>query len=176
MRAAICDVSFRTLQFAVAQPGPRAGRKAGPSGFFRESPLGEHCVLAIQLRLSALGYPSQLMSTLCPRRHHHRSAVADKRCSTRLVSKPLRNAGLFGLPATSLANQLTSSKKPLLKVDREIRQAILDTERVLKNERPASDALKDDLVLEYYDDGYPKLPACLDRRPKLGRVLINRVW
>jgi hypothetical protein len=24
----------------------------------------------------------------------------------------------------------------------------------------------DDVELEYYDDGYPKLPACLDRRPK----------
>ena len=24
----------------------------------------------------------------------------------------------------------------------------------------------DDVQLEYYDDGYPKLPACLDRRRK----------
>jgi hypothetical protein len=23
----------------------------------------------------------------------------------------------------------------------------------------------DDYPLEYYEDGYPKLPACLDRRP-----------
>ena len=25
----------------------------------------------------------------------------------------------------------------------------------------------DDCPLEYYEDGYPKLPACLDRRRKL---------
>jgi len=33
---------------------------------------------------------------------------------------------------------------------------------------PTPGALQgDDYGLEYYEDGYPKLPACLDRRPKL---------
>ena len=32
---------------------------------------------------------------------------------------------------------------------------------------PTPGALQgDDYQLEYYADGYPKLPACLDRRPK----------
>ena len=32
---------------------------------------------------------------------------------------------------------------------------------------PTPGALQgDDVELEYYEDGYPKLPACLDRRPK----------
>ena len=32
---------------------------------------------------------------------------------------------------------------------------------------PTPGALQgDDVQLEYYDDGYPKLPACLDRRRK----------
>jgi len=32
---------------------------------------------------------------------------------------------------------------------------------------PTPGALQgDDYPLEYYHDGYPKLPACLDRRPK----------
>ena len=32
--------------------------------------------------------------------------------------------------------------------------------------RPTPGALQgDDVQLEYYEDGYPKLPACLDRRP-----------
>jgi hypothetical protein len=32
---------------------------------------------------------------------------------------------------------------------------------------PTPGALQgDDYPLEYYEDGYPKLPACLDRRPK----------
>src|SRR6185437_8458252 len=31
---------------------------------------------------------------------------------------------------------------------------------------PTPGALRgDDIELEYYEDGYPKLPACLDRRP-----------
>ena len=31
---------------------------------------------------------------------------------------------------------------------------------------PTPGALQgDDVTLDYYEDGYPKLPACLDRRP-----------
>ena len=52
----------------------------------------------------------------------------------------------------------------------ESRQAILDAERVLIDEdRP--EALKAEGVpLEHYEDGYPKLPACLDRRVKLAEA------
>jgi hypothetical protein len=32
---------------------------------------------------------------------------------------------------------------------------------------PRPELQGDDYGLEYYEDGYPKLPACLDRRPKL---------
>ena len=60
------------------------------------------------------------------------------------------------------------AKKPRTTV--ESRQAILDAERVLIDEdRP--EALKAEGVpLEHYEDGYPKLPACLDRRVKLAEA------
>jgi hypothetical protein len=67
-------------------------------------------------------------------------------------------------PVDLMGGQRHPAKKPRMSV--ESRQAILDTERVLIDEdKPASDALKGEEVrLEYYDDGYPKLPLCLDRR------------
>ena len=60
------------------------------------------------------------------------------------------------------------AKKPRTTV--ESRQAILDAERVLIDEdRP--EALKAEGVpLEHYEDGYPKVPACLDRRVKLAEA------
>ena len=52
------------------------------------------------------------------------------------------------------------------KFEAEHRETILDTERVLLiNEKP-KEALAD-TPLDYYEDGYPKLPACLDRTRKL---------
>jgi hypothetical protein len=40
-------------------------------------------------------------------------------------------------------------------------------ERALKDDELASHAFPDDDThLEYHEDGYPKLPECLDRRPK----------
>ena len=47
-----------------------------------------------------------------------------------------------------------------------LRQAILEIERILlpESETPTLQA-DGGCPLEYADDGYPKLPACLDRRP-----------
>jgi hypothetical protein len=52
-------------------------------------------------------------------------------------------------------------------LDREAIRTVLETERVLKDEQSISRTICDDVQLEYYSDGFPKLPACLDRRPKL---------
>jgi hypothetical protein len=46
-----------------------------------------------------------------------------------------------------------------------LRQTILNTEQLLKDDEPTSRVLVgDEIQLDYYDDGYPKLPDCLDRR------------
>ena len=59
------------------------------------------------------------------------------------------------------------SKKPTLAIDPKLRQAILDTERVLREDELTSHALPpEDVQLYYYDDGFPKLPQSLDRRPE----------
>jgi len=50
---------------------------------------------------------------------------------------------------------------PSMAIDRNQRQAILDTERVLIDEKP-TEALAN-TPLEYYEDGYSKLPECLRR-------------
>jgi hypothetical protein len=57
------------------------------------------------------------------------------------------------------------SKRPMFSID--LGQAILDTERLLKEHKPVSYYLNGEPVLECYEDGFPKLPECLDRRPKL---------
>ena len=54
--------------------------------------------------------------------------------------------------------------------------ALSDGPTMVWPERPSADGLNPDgstpgalpgnYPLEYYEDGYPKLPACLDRRPK----------
>jgi hypothetical protein len=71
-------------------------------------------------------------------------------------------------PGDLMGGQRHSAKKPLMKVERNLREAILGTERVLIDEDGSKpEALKgDDIQLEYDADGYPKLPARLDRRPK----------
>jgi hypothetical protein len=59
------------------------------------------------------------------------------------------------------------TKKPTLAIDPKLRQAILDTERLLKDGELTSQALAGhDIHLEHQEDGYPKLPECLDRRAK----------
>jgi hypothetical protein len=43
----------------------------------------------------------------------------------------------------------------------------MDIERVLIDDGPTPGAIQgDDYPIEMDVDGYPKLPACLDRRPK----------
>jgi hypothetical protein len=66
-------------------------------------------------------------------------------------------------PVDLMGGHRQSDKRPAVTV--ELRQAILDSERVLKNDEPIRHP-DDEPVLEYYDDGFPKLPDCLDRRPK----------
>jgi len=48
-------------------------------------------------------------------------------------------------------------------IEPKLRQSIIETERLLIEEDRTSH-LADDMQLEYYVEGYPKLPACLDRR------------
>jgi hypothetical protein len=64
-------------------------------------------------------------------------------------------------PADVMGGHRHPSKRPT--VTTELRQAILDN--LLKEHEPVSH-LKDEPVLEHYEDGFPKLPECLDRRPK----------
>jgi hypothetical protein len=60
-----------------------------------------------------------------------------------------------------------SARRPTLTIAQKLRQTILDTEQLLKDDEPTSRVLVgDEIKLEYYDDGYPKLPDCLDRRPE----------
>jgi hypothetical protein len=56
-------------------------------------------------------------------------------------------------------------KQPLMPIDPKLRQAILDTERVIKDDEPISH-LNEEPALECFEDGFPKLPEFLDRRPK----------
>jgi hypothetical protein len=55
-------------------------------------------------------------------------------------------------------------KQPPLTIDTKLRRAILDTERLLKDDGPIRHPY-DKPVLECYYDGFPKVPECLDRRP-----------
>jgi hypothetical protein len=67
-----------------------------------------------------------------------------------------------------IGGQRHQSKSPKLTIDPNLGQAILETERLLKNDKLTSHALPgEDIKLEYHEDGYPKLPVCLDRRPLL---------
>jgi hypothetical protein len=60
-----------------------------------------------------------------------------------------------------------SAQRPTLTVHPKLRQTILDTEQLLKDDEPTLCALVgDEIKLNYYDDGCPKLPDCLDRRPE----------
>jgi hypothetical protein len=68
-------------------------------------------------------------------------------------------------PVDLMGGARHSVRPPTLTVDPKLRQTILDTERVLKDVKPEIAAPKDgDLALDCYDDGYPKLPTCLDQR------------
>jgi hypothetical protein len=56
-------------------------------------------------------------------------------------------------------------KKPTFAIDPKVCQAILQSECVLKNDELIR-CPRVQPVLECYEDGFPKLPECLDRRPK----------
>jgi len=59
------------------------------------------------------------------------------------------------------------TRAPIVAIEPKVRQAILDTERILREDELTSDALPpEDVQLYYYDDGFPKLPRCLARNPK----------
>ena len=60
-----------------------------------------------------------------------------------------------------------SARRPTLTVDPKLRQTILDTEQLLKDDEPTRCTLVgDEIKLDCYDDGYPKLPDGLDRSPE----------
>jgi hypothetical protein len=64
------------------------------------------------------------------------------------------------------ANLMGGSKRtPRMQVEPEQRQAIMNAEQVLKDDT-AAPTTQLDYPLEYHEDGYPELPACLDRTPK----------
>jgi hypothetical protein len=54
-------------------------------------------------------------------------------------------------------------QKPSMTIDRNLRQAILDTERVVIDEKPTGALRNTPADLEHFEDGYPKLPDCLRR-------------
>ena len=66
-----------------------------------------------------------------------------------------------------MGGQRHQSKSPKLTIDPKLRQAIIDTERLLNHDELTRQTVTgDDIHLEYYEDGYPKLPECLDHGPK----------
>jgi len=70
-------------------------------------------------------------------------------------------------PLDLIGGQRHAEKQPLMTIERRLRPAILNTERVLKDEESTAQPVNgDDFQLEYYSDGYPKLPECFDRRSK----------
>jgi hypothetical protein len=68
-------------------------------------------------------------------------------------------------PVDVMGGARHSARRPAFTVHPELRQTIIETERPLENDEPTSHALLSDIKIEYYEDGYPKLPAGLDRRP-----------
>ena len=70
-------------------------------------------------------------------------------------------------PLDLIGGQRYAEKQPLMTIERGLRQAILNTERMLKDEESTAQPVNgDDFQLEYDSAGYPKLPECLDRRRK----------
>ena len=60
------------------------------------------------------------------------------------------------------------SRPDSMRLDRKLRDAILDAE-LLAMPSHAEPLSGDGFRLEFYDDGYPKLPECLRRRARYGR-------
>jgi hypothetical protein len=58
-------------------------------------------------------------------------------------------------PLDLIGGQRHAEKQPLMTIERRLRQAILNTERVLKDEESTAQPVNgDDVQLEYYSDGY----------------------
>ena len=60
------------------------------------------------------------------------------------------------------------ARRPTFSVALRLHQTVIETERLLKDDEPNSHPKGRDgePVIQCYDDGFPKLPECLDRRPK----------
>jgi len=68
-------------------------------------------------------------------------------------------------PVDVMGGARHSALRLTLTVDPKLRQTIIETERLLKDDEPSSHP-NHQPVIECYDDGFPKLLDCLDRRPK----------
>jgi|SRR6516162_2472761 len=70
-------------------------------------------------------------------------------------------------PVDLMGRARHSAQRPTLTVHPKLCQTILDTERLLKDDEPIRCAgAGSEIQLAYYEDGCPKLPECLDRRPE----------
>jgi hypothetical protein len=69
-------------------------------------------------------------------------------------------------PVDLMGGARHSARWPTPTIDQKLRRTILDTEHLIRNDELTRQAIASDQVqLKYYEDGYPKLPTCLDRRP-----------
>src|SRR5262249_25419570 len=67
-------------------------------------------------------------------------------------------------PVDLMGGASDSARRPTPSID--LRQTIIETERLIRDDELTCQALASDQVqLEYYEDGYTKLPTCLDQRP-----------
>jgi hypothetical protein len=83
------------------------------------------------------------------------------------IDQPYRTREKRTWPLGLIGGQRHAEKQPLMTIERRLRPAILNTERVLKDEESTAQPVNgDDFQLEYYPDGHPKLPERLDRRFK----------
>ena len=80
-------------------------------------------------------------------------------------------------PLDLIGGQRHAEKQPLMIIERGLRQAILDTERVLiDDEAPTvgQPLQGNDYQLDYYKDGFQVMPPCLRREPALKLVVNNK--
>jgi hypothetical protein len=67
-----------------------------------------------------------------------------------------------------------SARQPAFKVEAKLRQTIIETERLFfKGDETTRHLLGDCIRLDYYEDGYPQLPECLDRRGETVRPKLH---
>src|SRR6516225_724658 len=68
-------------------------------------------------------------------------------------------------PVDLMGGARHSARRPTLTLDPKLRQSIIETERLIRDHELTRQAFaSDQMQLEYYEDGCPKLPTCLDRR------------